>query len=112
MDHTKVGGRGTHPEGQVWSQGRRVEVIKDGVLEVWELEACRGARSGVCGRGLGPGAAGSPLSEERLSSISLFRESICSSASLILSSRSFVLLQTHRGVRGAGQTQVSWGRDL
>lgn len=30
----------THPEGQVGGQRRGVEVLKDGVLEVGELEAC------------------------------------------------------------------------
>lgn len=31
----------THSEGEVRSQRRRVEIFKDGVLEVWKLETCR-----------------------------------------------------------------------
>lgn len=31
----------THSEGEVWSQRGRVEVFKDGVLEVWKLQTCR-----------------------------------------------------------------------
>lgn len=30
----------THSEGEVRSQRRRVEIIKDGVLEVWKLQTC------------------------------------------------------------------------
>lgn len=30
----------THSEGEVRSQRRRVEIIKDGVLEVWKLQPC------------------------------------------------------------------------
>lgn len=35
--------RKTHSECKIMGQGRSVEVLKDGVLEVWKFEACSGA---------------------------------------------------------------------
>lgn len=34
----------THPEGEIRCQRRSVEIFKDGVLEVWELQTCRHTR--------------------------------------------------------------------
>ncbi len=37
----------THSEGEVRSQRRRVEIFKDGVLEIWKLQTCRETERGA-----------------------------------------------------------------